>query len=199
MAISKRLRYEVLRRDNHACRYCGIAAPQVVLTVDHVIPVTLGGSDEPSNLVAACRDCNTGKSASSPDAELVANVAEDAMRWRKAMEVAERMGREERQATRVYIDYFLDDWRQWSYDVPSYKSGTGKNETKYFPLPANWELRIAELVAAGATMEDITDAVNAAMGGKYVKDEFAYFVGVVRQKLATRQSVARELIRKGVV
>lgn len=23
MAISKRLRYEILRRDNHACRYCG--------------------------------------------------------------------------------------------------------------------------------------------------------------------------------
>ncbi|MEU5976310.1 hypothetical protein [Streptomyces sp. NPDC047315] len=25
MAVSKRLRYEILRRDNHACRYCGAA------------------------------------------------------------------------------------------------------------------------------------------------------------------------------
>lgn len=54
MAVSKRTRYEVLRRDNHTCRYCGGSAPDVRLTVDHVLPVTLGGSDDPSNLVAAC-------------------------------------------------------------------------------------------------------------------------------------------------
>jgi 5-methylcytosine-specific restriction endonuclease McrA len=39
MAVSKRTRYEVLRRDNHACRYCGGIAPDVILTVDHVTPV----------------------------------------------------------------------------------------------------------------------------------------------------------------
>ena len=108
MAISKRLRYEVLRRDNHACRYCGIAAPEVVLVVDHVLPVALGGTDEPSNLAASCCDCNAGKSASSPDAEIVANVAEDAVRWRKAMEVAQRMADEERQAAKAYVDHFVD-------------------------------------------------------------------------------------------
>lgn len=81
MAVSKRLRYEVLRRDNHACRYCGRSAPDVALTVDHVVPVALGGSDDPGNLVTACRDCNSGKSASSPDAPIVANVADDALRW----------------------------------------------------------------------------------------------------------------------
>lgn len=35
MPVSKRLRYEVLRRDSHTCRYCGGAAPDVKLTVDH--------------------------------------------------------------------------------------------------------------------------------------------------------------------
>ena len=39
MAVSKRTRYEVLRRDNHACRYCGASAPDAKLTVDHVLPV----------------------------------------------------------------------------------------------------------------------------------------------------------------
>lgn len=33
MAVSKRLRYEILRRDDHACRYCGDRAPDVKLTV----------------------------------------------------------------------------------------------------------------------------------------------------------------------
>lgn len=27
MAVSKRLRHEVMRRDNHTCRYCGGGAP----------------------------------------------------------------------------------------------------------------------------------------------------------------------------
>ena len=41
MAVSKRLRYEILRRDNHTCRYCGESAPDVKLTIDHVVPVSL--------------------------------------------------------------------------------------------------------------------------------------------------------------
>lgn len=45
MSISKSLRYEVFRRDNHTCRYCGGTTPEVRLTIDHVTPVTLGGTD----------------------------------------------------------------------------------------------------------------------------------------------------------
>jgi hypothetical protein len=89
MAVSRRLRYEVLRRDNHACRYCGGTAPDVALTVDHVIPTALGGSDDPSNLVTACQPCNAGKSASSADAPIVADVASDALRWARAMTAAQ--------------------------------------------------------------------------------------------------------------
>ena len=64
MAIPKRTRFEVLRRDNHTCRYC--RSTDNPLTIDHVTPVSLGGTDDPSNLVAACRDCNAGKASSSP-------------------------------------------------------------------------------------------------------------------------------------
>lgn len=38
MAVSKRLRYEILRRDEFTCRYCGRRAPDVQLTIDHVVP-----------------------------------------------------------------------------------------------------------------------------------------------------------------
>lgn len=80
MAVSKRLRYEVLRRDNHACRYCGAAAPDAKLHVDHVIPQSLGGPDHPTNLVTACTDCNAGKTSSMPGAATVADVDQDAFR-----------------------------------------------------------------------------------------------------------------------
>jgi 5-methylcytosine-specific restriction protein A len=47
----------VIRRDDGRCHYCGAEAT----TADHVIPKYRGGTDEPSNLVAACRPCNSAK------------------------------------------------------------------------------------------------------------------------------------------
>lgn len=81
MAVSKRLRYEVLKRDNFTCRYCGAFAPIAVLVVDHVVPRKHGGPDKAENLVTACQDCNSGKGASLPDLGLVAEIEETAHRW----------------------------------------------------------------------------------------------------------------------
>lgn len=77
MAMSVRRRYEVLRRCNFACIYCGLPAPITTLHVDHVIPRALGGDDEPWNLVAACRDCNLGKTDGVPDEEFINRVRND--------------------------------------------------------------------------------------------------------------------------
>ncbi|MER6444121.1 HNH endonuclease [Streptomyces venezuelae] len=65
MPVSKRLRYEILRRDNHTCRYCGTAAPAIPLRIDHVMPVALGDTDIADNLVTSCEPCNNGKSSST--------------------------------------------------------------------------------------------------------------------------------------
>jgi hypothetical protein len=59
--IKKSIRFEVLNRDRYTCQYCGKKPPDVVLHVDHVHPVYLGGEDELSNLVTSCADCNLGK------------------------------------------------------------------------------------------------------------------------------------------
>lgn len=110
MAVTKRTRFEVLRRDNHSCRYCGATAPDVKLTVDHVVPLALGGSDEPSNLVAACSACNSGKSSTSPDAAVVADVAADALKWSRAIQAAAaaQVGRE--QVRGQLVEYFEGEW-----------------------------------------------------------------------------------------
>lgn len=57
------LRFQVLKRDNFTCQYCGQHAPNVILHVDHIIEVCDGGGDEPDNLVTACSACNVGKEA----------------------------------------------------------------------------------------------------------------------------------------
>lgn len=63
--IPQSVRFSVFRRDNFTCRYCGKSSPEVVLHCDHAISVKNGGSDDESNLVTACIDCNLGKSAKS--------------------------------------------------------------------------------------------------------------------------------------
>ena len=59
--ISKSTRFEVFKRDSFTCQYCGKSAPDVVLEVDHINPVSKGGDNDISNLITACFDCNRGK------------------------------------------------------------------------------------------------------------------------------------------
>lgn len=61
--ISKKLRFEVFKRDNFTCQYCGRMAPDVILQVDHIKPVKEGGTNDILNLVTSCVDCNLGKGA----------------------------------------------------------------------------------------------------------------------------------------
>lgn len=62
MSVSKRIRFEVFKRDKFTCQYCGKSAPDVILEVDHIDPKSKGGKDDIMNLVTSCYDCNRGKS-----------------------------------------------------------------------------------------------------------------------------------------
>lgn len=48
-------RRKVLERDGYRCRGCGRAGP---LQIHHRTALEDGGSEEPDNLVALCRDCH---------------------------------------------------------------------------------------------------------------------------------------------
>lgn len=63
MAIGKKLRFEVFKRDSFTCQYCGKKAPEVVLHVDHIMAKAEGGDDDLINLITSCADCNLGKGA----------------------------------------------------------------------------------------------------------------------------------------
>jgi hypothetical protein len=60
-SIPKKIRFEVLKRDSFKCQYCGAAAPEVLLHVDHIDPVIEGGSNDIINLITSCSACNLGK------------------------------------------------------------------------------------------------------------------------------------------
>lgn len=61
MALSQRLRFEILKRDAFTCQYCGRRPPAVILHVDHITPRAAGGADEEGNLITSCGWCNLGK------------------------------------------------------------------------------------------------------------------------------------------
>ena len=51
-------RETVLERDNFHCRECGELCQREDADVHHLIPRSLGGSDDPSNLVTLCDGCH---------------------------------------------------------------------------------------------------------------------------------------------
>jgi hypothetical protein len=58
---SKKLRFEVFKRDGFTCQYCGRTPPVVILEIDHVMPKSKGGPNDVNNYLTACYDCNRGK------------------------------------------------------------------------------------------------------------------------------------------
>lgn len=79
MAISKRLRFDVFKRDLFTCQYCGRTPPSVTLEADHIVPRKHKGPDTVDNLVTSCADCNRGKAAvplSEMPSSMVGKVAE---------------------------------------------------------------------------------------------------------------------------
>jgi len=66
-AISTKTRFEVFKRDSFKCQYCGAAAPEAVLHIDHINPVAKGGDNHITNLITSCAACNGGKGARKLD------------------------------------------------------------------------------------------------------------------------------------
>lgn len=58
-------RKNVFLRDKNTCQYCYKTFPEKKLTLDHVIPVSRGGSHDWTNVVTACSACNNKKGALS--------------------------------------------------------------------------------------------------------------------------------------
>lgn len=69
--LSPSRRMTVFERDNYTCQYCGRKAPEVVLEIDHIVPVAKGGGNEITNLATICRECNAGKSDRNTKKKLV--------------------------------------------------------------------------------------------------------------------------------
>lgn len=61
-AISGKTRQNVLMRDNYTCQICGATVPDgAKLEIDHIKPVSKGGTNDENNLQVLCQQCNREK------------------------------------------------------------------------------------------------------------------------------------------
>jgi hypothetical protein len=70
-SIPKAMRMQIFARDGDRCVFCGATLAGEDRTIDHLIPLALGGLDEMVNYVTACKPCNEQK-GSMPLAQFAA-------------------------------------------------------------------------------------------------------------------------------
>lgn len=190
MSVTKRLRFEILRRDGHACRYCGRSAPDVKLTVDHVRPEALGGTDDPENLVAACVDCNAGKSSVPADAQQVAAVAESAVKWSAAIRRIADMRMADSERFTPDIQKFMAEW-----DTFTYEAERVVKERRTIPKDDSWELDLRRFLSLGLPGPKLLDFIAVAMKKNLrASDTWRYFCGCCWKEISDMQKAAAELL-----
>lgn len=81
--ISPQLRNEILERNGFTCQLCGAGVGdtdpfnpnrKVRLHIDHIIPISQGGTDDKGNLRVLCSACNQGRANVQPPTETALNI-----------------------------------------------------------------------------------------------------------------------------
>lgn len=60
-------KHRLFARDRNICGYCGQRFEERDLSIEHILPVSRGGRHEWTNVVTACRPCNTRKASRTPE------------------------------------------------------------------------------------------------------------------------------------
>ncbi len=168
MGLSKRLRFEVFKRDGFRCRYCGAPATSARLEADHVVPKSDGGPDEAANLVTACFDCNRGKSNVPLDESRLARAESKEDLLDHAMQIREYLAaqRERDKAEQAVGAYLMEVWEVSGKYMPDTLQQRLPGLLRDYPL--DW---LAEASRAAAGVSSNSDSRMCQ-----------YFYGVLRKK-----------------
>lgn len=159
-SLGKKLRFEVFKRDSFTCQYCGSSAPDVVLNVDHIKPISKGGEeDDITNLITSCRDCNSGKGAREIDDDAVV--------------VKQKQQLDDLNERRLQLEMMME-WRQAIKDVESQEVEHIANAF-HAALPEftlnNVGLADARKWLRKYGLVEVLDAIDSAVDQYVVRDE----------------------------
>ncbi|MCK4414772.1 MAG: HNH endonuclease [Candidatus Eisenbacteria sp.] len=105
-------RRNIYKRDRYRCQYCGARPPVAELTVDHVVPRSMGGRSTWKNCVLACLRCNRRKASRTlSDARLRLRVSPREPHWSPCISipVAKRRASWEQFVSEKYWNVELDE------------------------------------------------------------------------------------------
>ena len=156
--VSKKLRFDVFKRDHFTCQYCGQKAPDVVLNIDHINPVKEGGKNNILNLVTSCFDCNSGKGA---------RKLTDRQEIKKQQEQLKILAERKEQLE------FMLQWRTELDDIDNYQINIAESEIQKYA--ANYTLsetgrhKIKQLIKQ-FSLNSVLEAIEIAYTCYYQKD-----------------------------
>lgn len=209
-SLSNKTRFEIFKRDNFTCQYCGKSAPEVVLNVDHIEPVSKGGTNDLFNLITSCFECNNGKSDKKLDDksqlkkqhnELILlnerkKQIEQMMEWKKELKSFEKTQAE---ILKEYIedalltqitDKGLKNINIWlkKYSFEELINATDKAIEKYIDKPNEVIFSKIERIAY-YTKNPVPE---------YVKHS-RYVIGILRNRgLYFNENIVRELVKSWI-
>jgi hypothetical protein len=182
MIVRPSVRFDVFKRDDFTCAYCGRRPPEVTLEVDHIIPRAEGGTNDPENLTTACWDCNHGKGAvpltsepsTIPDLQERTELVLERERQLRAYHAAkEEQARRQDEQINEALDYWL--------------SLSGENELRNTYYPNRGSLRRYVDVLGVYEVKDAMDIAAARWQSRFSMDTVKYFYGVCKRKQAQQE------------
>lgn len=179
-SISKKIRFEVFKRDGFKCAYCGQSPPQVILEIDHVEAVSKGGNSDINNLITSCFDCNRGKSniplekippQLSDNLEVLREKETQLKEYRKFIKkIQERENKDVEYISKIYAGFYGWQWTE------NFKSVSLKRFLSDLPLH-EVENALQITMAKFLSKEDTEEFVNKATN---------YFCGICWNKIRSR-------------
>lgn len=178
MSISKSTRFEIFKRDNFTCQYCGRQTPLVILEVDHIIPKAGGGTDDPNNLVTACRDCNRGKGAIPLSVQRIQDTRKE--------EIARE--REKQEQIEAYEDFLLLQHQKESQTIEELVDYWASLCDHRYRLNTDQQSSLGNFLKK-LTPLDIREAMSIA--SQRVRQDpgegrFRYFCGICHNKISEK-------------
>jgi hypothetical protein len=156
------------------------STPNVVLEVDHILPVSKGGDNSSDNLITACYDCNRGKSnetldnISQPIQERLKEEIELRIERQKQIKMFDKQLRKLKEDQKKALEEIgIYWWNNWLEDGE--KSGT-----MIFSIGGKSEASIKTFLKY-LTPEQIKECIDITISRDDINFErisFKYFCGV---------------------
>jgi hypothetical protein len=171
IALSKKTRFEIFKRDSFNCRYCGSGtANGSILNVDHVIPVSKGGTNDMENLVTSCFECNSGKSNRSlNDLKSVKNTV-DVKDFKNQVKEYFNFIKQKQSTIDQTVDLILEN------------IGNPKED---FDLKQRQSIRVFLKKISVSELIDYSIIANVKMGSRSSYTKFKYLCGICHNVIKT--------------